>query len=106
SVGLWTAIALNVTPIFTVGAFVMTTDCLSIFFWMAAMFAFWLAIEKSSRFSLYWPLTGLLIGLGFLCRFTNAFEVVCILLVLVFAPRLRQEFRRPGLYWLLGLFTL
>src|SRR5437588_7100430 len=28
SVGLWTVIALNVTPIFTVGAFVMTTDCL------------------------------------------------------------------------------
>ena len=105
SVGLWTVIALNVTPIFTVGAFVMTTDCLSIFFWMAAMFAFWLALEKSPRFSLYWPLTGLLIGLGFLCRFTNAFEIVCVLLVLAFAPRLQQEFRRPGLYWLLGLFT-
>jgi len=39
---------------------------LSIFFWIAAMFAFWLAIEKSPRFSFWWPLTGLLIGLGFL----------------------------------------
>ena len=106
SVGLWSVITFNVTPIFNVGAFVMTTDALSIFFWIAAMFAFWLAIEKSPRFSLWWPVTGLLIGLGFLSRFTNAFEVVCVLLVLAFAPRLRQECKRPGLYWLLGLFII
>jgi hypothetical protein len=106
NVGLWSVIAFNVTPIFTVGAFVMTTDGLSIFFWIAAMFTFWLAIEKSPRFSLWWPGAGLLIGLGFLSRFTNAFEIVCVLLVLAIAPRLRQEFKRPGLYWLLGLFVV
>jgi hypothetical protein len=32
--------------------------------------------------------------------------VVCVLLVLAFAPRLRQEFKRPGLYWLLGVFLV
>src|SRR5436309_1677398 len=106
NVGFWTAIALNVAPIFNVGAFVMTTDALSIFFWTAAMFTFWLAVEKSPRFSFYWPFTGLLIGLGFLGRFTNAFEIVCIVLVLGFAPRLRQEFKKPGLYWLLGIFVI
>jgi hypothetical protein len=104
NVGLWSVIAFNVTPIFNVGAFVMTTDALSIFFWIAAMFTFWLATEKSPRFSFWWPLTGLLIGFGFLSRFTNAFEIVCVLLVLAFAPRLRQEFKRPGLYSLLGVF--
>ena len=106
NVGLWAVIALNVTPIFNIGAFVMTTDALSIFFWTATMFSFWLAVEKSPRFSFWWPLTGLLIGLGFLSRFTNAFEIICILLVLAFAPRLRQEFKRPGLYWLLGIFII
>ena len=106
NVGLWSVVAFNVTPIFNVGAFVMTTDALSIFFWIAAMFTFWLATEKSPRFSFWWPLTGLLIGLGFLSRFTNAFEIVCVLLVLAFAPRLRQEFKRPGLYWLLGVFVV
>ena len=106
NVGLWTVIAFNVTPIFNVGAFVMTTDALSIFFWMAAMFTFWLAVEKSPQFSFWWPLTGLLTGLGFLCRATNAFEVVCVLLVLGIAPRLRHEFKRPGLYWLLGVFIV
>src|SRR5438132_2541993 len=104
--GLWAVIALNVTPIFNIGAFVMTIGGLSIFFWLAAMFTFWLALEKSPRFSWYWPLTGLLIGLGFLSKYTNALELVSIVLVLAFAPRLRREFARPGLYSLLGVFAL
>jgi 4-amino-4-deoxy-L-arabinose transferase-like glycosyltransferase len=104
--GLWTVIALNVTPIFNIGAFVMTIDALSVFFWLAAMFTFWLAIEKSPRFSWYWPATGLLIGLGFLSKYTNALELVSIVLVLALAPRLRREFARPGLYSLLGVFAL
>src|SRR5213078_2056544 len=57
--GLWAVVALNVTPIFNIGAFVMTIDALSIFFWLAAMFTFWLAAEKSPNFSWYWPLAGL-----------------------------------------------
>jgi 4-amino-4-deoxy-L-arabinose transferase-like glycosyltransferase len=105
SAALWAVIALNVTPIFNIGAFLMTIDALSIFFWLAAMFTFWLAVEKSPRFSWHWPLTGLLIGLGFLSKYTNAFELVSILLVLALAPRLRQEFARPCLYSLLGMFV-
>jgi hypothetical protein len=104
--GFWAVVALNVTPLFNVGAFVMTIDPLSIFFWTAAMFAFWLALERSPEFSWHWPATGLLVGLGFLCKYTNALEIVSILLVLVLAPRLRQEFKKPGLYWLLGAFVL
>ena len=104
--GIWAVLALNVTPIFNIGAFLMTIDPLSIFFWLAAMFTFWLALEQSPRFSWYWPLTGLLIGLGFLCKYTNALELVSVVLVLALAPRLRHEFARPGLYLLLGVFAL
>src|SRR6059036_2908614 len=57
--GLWAVVALNVTPIFNVGAFLMTIDALSVFFWLAAMLTFWLALEKTPHFSWYWPLTGL-----------------------------------------------
>jgi 4-amino-4-deoxy-L-arabinose transferase-like glycosyltransferase len=104
--GLWIVIALNATPIFNIGAFVMTIDALSIFFWLAAMFTFWLALEKSPQFSWYWPLTGLLIGLGFLSKYTNALELVSIVLILALAPRLRHEFKRPGFYLLVGVFLL
>ena len=104
--GLWAVIALNVTPIFNIGAFLMTIDSLSVFFWLAAMLTFWLAVEKSPAFSWHWPLTGLLIGLGFLSKYTNALGLISILLVLALAPRLRREFARPGLYLLLGFFAL
>src|SRR3989440_5589806 len=106
SVGFLAVVAFNVTPIFNVGAFVITTDALSIFFWIAAMFTFWLAVEKSPRFSFYWPFTGLLIGLGFLSKYTNAFELVSALFVLALAPRLRQEFKRSWLNLLLLIFAL
>jgi len=104
--GLWAVLALNVTPIFNIGAFVMTIDALSVFFWLAAMFTFWLALEKSPRFSWYWPLSGLLIGLGFLSKYTNAFELASIFLVLALAPRLRQEFKQRGLYSLIVIFAV
>jgi hypothetical protein len=103
---MWAVIALNVTPIFNLGSFLMTIDPLSIFFWLAAMFTFWLALEQSPRFTLWWPVTGLLIGFGFLCKYTNAFELVSVILVLTLAPRWRQELVRPGFYLLLGAFVL
>jgi len=103
--GFWIVLALNVTPIFNIGAFVMTIDPLSIFFWTAAMITFWFAIEKAPRFSIYWPATGVLIGLGFLCKYTNALQLASVVLVLALAPRLRSEFRRPGIYSLLGAFV-
>lgn len=99
--GFWTVVALNVTPIFNLGGLVLTIDPLSIFFWVAAFYTFWLALERTPEFSWWWPFTGLLIGLGFLCKFTNALELISILLVLILVPRLRREFRRPSLYLLL-----
>src|ERR1700726_3425783 len=41
--GLWSAVAINAAPIYNVGAVLMTTDCLSLFFWTAGMFTFWVA---------------------------------------------------------------
>jgi Dolichyl-phosphate-mannose-protein mannosyltransferase len=103
---LWTVIGLNSAPIFNLGGFLMTIDPLSIFFWTAALFTFWLACERSPQFSWYWPVTGLLVGLGFLSKYTNALEVVSVVLVLALAPRLRQEFKRVGFYSLLGVFAV
>ena len=91
TVALLGVLALNAIPLFNVGNLVMTIDPLSIFFWMAAMLTFWLALERSPKFSWLWPLTGLLVGLGFLCKYTNALELVSIVLVLALVPRLRRR---------------
>ncbi len=104
--GFWTVVALNVTPIFNLGSLVLTIDPLSIFFWVAAFYTFWIALEKSPAFSWWWPFTGLLIGLGFLCKYTNALELVSVLLVLGLTPRLRREFTRLNLYSLGAVFAV
>ena len=101
--GLWAVIGLNATPIFNIGSFVMTIDPLSLFFWIAAMFTFWRVVETSPRFSWRWLSTGLFIGAGFLCKYTNALEIISVIAVLALIPKLRVEFRRPGFYLMLAI---
>src|SRR3982751_6818682 len=102
----WLVLALNAIPLFNVGNLVMTIDPLSIFFWVAAMYTFWLALERTPAALWLWAATGLLIGLGFLCKYTNAFELLSIVLVLALVPRHRREFKRPGFYVLLAAFLV
>src|SRR5262249_46893907 len=78
----------------------------SIFFWAAALLTCWHALEQSPKFSAWWPFTGLLIGLGFLSKYTNAMQLLGVLLVLVLTPKYRSELRRPGFYTMLGVFLL
>ncbi|XHR28755.1 MAG: ArnT family glycosyltransferase [Chthoniobacteraceae bacterium] len=106
SVATWTVLMLNLTPIFNVGGLLMTIDPISIFFWTAALWALWEALDRSPKFSLFWPLTGALIGLGFLGKYTNAMELLTIVLVLALTPKLRREFLRPGFWVMLAVFSL
>jgi 4-amino-4-deoxy-L-arabinose transferase-like glycosyltransferase len=106
SIAIWTVLMINVIPIFNVGGLVMTIDPLSIFFWMAALYTFWLALERSPEPNLWWPATGALIGLGFLAKYTNAMQLLSILLLLALTPRYRLELRRPAFYQMLGVFGL
>ncbi len=95
---VWTAILISVIPIFNVGGVLMTIDPLSIFFWVAAIFCVWLALERSPRGTLYWALAGLAIALGFLSKYTNGLQLACVALALLWVPRWRVELRRAG-FW-------
>lgn len=106
SVAAWTVLMINVVPIFNVGSLVMTIDPLSIFFWMAALYTFWLALERSPEPSGWWAATGVLIGLGFLSKYTNAMQFVSIVLLLALTPKYRGEFRRRGFYEMLAAFAV
>lgn len=103
---IWTVVLINCTPIFNAGALVMTIDPLSIFFWTAALGAFWRALDRSPAFSWWWPLTGALIGAGFLAKYTNAMQILSIVLLLAITPKYRREFRGPGFAALLVVFAL
>lgn len=100
--GLWVVLLLNATPIFNAGSVLMTIDPISIFFWAAALTAFWKALERSPRFSIWWPLAGFCVGLGFLAKYTNAIFLLSVLLVLIADRRHRRELARPGFYCLLA----
>ncbi len=103
-VATWAVVLINLTPMFNAGGLIMSIDPLSIFFWTATLCSMWMALEKSPSFSLWWPLTGLLIGAGFLCKYTNAFALLSVLLLLVMTPRFRRELLRPGFYTMLLAF--
>jgi hypothetical protein len=112
---LWALVICNLTPILNVGSVVMTIDPLSIFFWTAGLYSFWLALEHSgireegepgAGWSMWWPFTGLLIGLGFLCKWTNGMQLVSIIALLLSGPRLRRHFRQPGFWMLLLVFLI
>jgi hypothetical protein len=106
SVAAWVVLTMNVLPIFNAGSLVMTIDPLSIFFWAAALFTLWRALENPPRFSIWWPASGLLIGLGFLAKYTNAMQLLSLTLLLALTPKYRGELKRPGFYSMLGVFLL
>ncbi len=102
----WTVLLLNLTPIFNAGALVMTIDPLSIFFWLAAMLCIWRALHRQAPVGTYWPLAGLAMGLGFLCKYTNAIQILSLLLLLACSRRWRPVLLKPGPYVMLGVFAL
>jgi hypothetical protein len=103
-VALWSVVGLNLLPLFNVESVLVTIDSLSIFFWAAALYTFWLAMERSPKFSVFWPATGILIGLGFLSKYENAVELISVLLFLLVVPKYRSELRRPNVYILVLCF--
>lgn len=105
-VALWSVVLVNVTPIFTAGSALMTIDPLSIFFWVAAMFTFWRALHKASFWAPEWPLAGLCIGLGILAKYTNALQLLSVLIILLSAKRWRVQFLRPGFYIMFAVAAL
>src|SRR5262249_13150162 len=88
---LWAAGLVSVIPIFNVGGILMTIDGPSMFFWVAAMCCVWLALERSPRGLVWWVVAGLCIALGFLCKYTNALQILSIFLALLWVPRWRVE---------------
>jgi hypothetical protein len=79
----------------------MTIDPLSLFFWAAALYTFWCALEQSPRGLWLWALTGVCVGLGFISKYTNAFQLLSIFLFLLVVRKHRRELTRPGFYLLL-----
>jgi len=84
---LWCLLVALVMPILAVGSILMTIDSLSVFFWALAVLIFWDALHNGRTSSWFW--LGLAIGAGFLAKFTNGVQLVCIAFFLLWSKEHR-----------------
>ncbi len=73
---LWCLILANLIPLLAVGSLLMTIDILSLFCWAWGMNVFWNAIHNRKLW--LWIALGIIVGLGFLAKFTNGLQLLCI----------------------------
>jgi 4-amino-4-deoxy-L-arabinose transferase-like glycosyltransferase len=93
---LWALVITCVIPIFGVGTVIMTIDTPSVFCWAWAANVFWTALETGKV--RHWFGLGLIIGAGFLAKFTNGVQLGCIGLFLLWsAPHRKFIFSRQSL---------
>src|SRR5258708_4282371 len=102
-VALWALIMAGVVPLFAVGAILMTIDTPYVFFWTFAALAFWRAKDRTRLAP--WALTGVLVGLGMLSKYTGAFELISFAVFCLVHPPSRKHLFR-GCFWTLILVAL
>ena len=97
---LWCLVVAMTIPLFDIGAILMTIDPLSVFFWAWGVNLTWRACEHGRI--RYWLMLGAAIGIGFLAKFINAIQLVCIVLFLCSSrPHRHFLFSRQSLATLL-----
>jgi 4-amino-4-deoxy-L-arabinose transferase-like glycosyltransferase len=92
-----------VTPLFAIGSVLMTIDPISVFFWVAAALSFWRAKDEPGAG--FWLLSGLLVGLGMLAKYTNIAQLLCFLLFCATSPYYRRCLAQKN-FWLMTLTAL
>ena len=98
---LWCLGVAMTIPLFAIGAILMTIDPLSVFFWAWGANLSWQAYETGRM--RYWLLLGAAIGIGFLAKFINAVQLVCVALFLCWSrPHRHFLFSRQSLAMVLA----
>ena len=85
---LWCGALVTFIPLFAAESILMTIDPLSICSWAWAMNVFWTALESAKL--RHWVFLGVIIGLGFLAKFTNGVQLMCIALFLCWSQPHRR----------------
>ncbi|MEI7939674.1 MAG: glycosyltransferase family 39 protein [Verrucomicrobiota bacterium] len=98
---LWCLGVATIIPLLCIGSILMTIDPLSVFFWAWGANLSWVSFETGRM--RHWLLLGAVIGIGFLAKFINAVQLVCIVIFLCWSrPHRRFLFSWQMLALLLG----
>jgi len=93
-VGFWTVVLGMLVPLFAVGTSLMTPDIVYVFFWTWAALAFWKAKDQTRLAP--WVVTGALVGLGMLAKYTAAIELICFAIFCLWHAPSRRHLRAPS----------
>jgi 4-amino-4-deoxy-L-arabinose transferase-like glycosyltransferase len=101
----FSVLALEATPLFTVGSMIFIIDTVLILFVLWAALFFWKGLDRNKPTYFYGA--GLALGLALLSKITAVLFPFACLMVLLSSPKGRQIFRSPHLYLacLLGLLV-
>ena len=103
--GFWTVAMCGAAPMPAVGSTLMTVDPLLALFWTGAMIVGWRAVQPTGT-TRQWLATGLLMGLGFLSKYTAVIQIVCFALFFLLWKPSRAHLRKPGPWLALIVFVI
>ena len=103
-VAFWAVAIATVVPLFAVGASLMTIDTIYVFFWTWAAVAFWKAKDET-RLG-WWVLTGALVGLGMLSKYTATIELISFAAFCLWHPSSRAHLRLTTFWAMVGTALL
>jgi 4-amino-4-deoxy-L-arabinose transferase-like glycosyltransferase/membrane-associated phospholipid phosphatase len=103
--GFWLLLVVTATPLLGAGAILMTIDPPLVLCWTWAMIAGWRAVQADGR-ARHWVIVGLALGLGFLCKYSAALQIVCWVILFVLWPAGRMHLHRPGPWLALLVFLV
>lgn len=103
-IAFFSALLLNITLGFAIGALIITPDAPLIFFWMLSLYFLYRASARENKG--WWYLLGMAVGLGLLSKYTMVLFFPCILLFLLLSSKNRRWFRykEPYLALIIALF--
>ncbi len=101
---LWCVLMALVIPEMAVGSILMTIDTPSVFFWALAVLLFWNALHNHKISTWFW--LGLAVGAGFLAKFTNGVQLICIGFFLLWSREHRRLFFSPKFFVMCAAFLL
>jgi 4-amino-4-deoxy-L-arabinose transferase-like glycosyltransferase len=96
-------LAATVTPLLGVGTILMTIDPPLVLCWTWALVAGWRAAQPDGK-TRDWLVVGLAMGLGFLCKYTAFYQIICFGIFFALWPAARFHLRKPGPWLALLIF--
>ena len=91
----WLLLILAATPLLGLGTILMTVDSPLVLCWTWAFVAGWRALKPDGQ-TRHWLVVGLAMGLGFLCKYSALYQIVCWAIFFLLWPPARVQLRRPG----------